>query len=94
MTKNSDMMIAATAERVFDGSCHCSAVRFWVAGTVVKVLIFHCYNCMRTAGLNQASINVALVRFDLVKDASLKWYDSSAIVERGFFYDCGAPLFY
>ena len=35
-----------------------------------------------------------LGRFDLVKGASLRWYDSLAIVKRGFCGDCWASLFY
>ncbi len=98
MTENPEMMpemiIAATAGKVFDGGCHCGAVRFRVTGPVGKILICHCYDCMRTAGLSWACIDVALDRFDLVKDASLKWYDSSVIAKRGFCGDCGASLFY
>ena len=89
-----EMMTAATAGKVFDGDCHCGAVRFRVTGPVGKILICHCYDCMRTAGLSWDGIDVALDRFDLVKDASLKWYDSSAIAKRGFCDDCGASLFY
>ena len=41
-----------------------------------------------------ADIAGALDRFDIVKDAGLKWYSSSAIAKRGFCGDCGASLFY
>jgi len=102
MTENPDMMpnimpemvIAATAGKIYTGGCHCGAVRFRVTGPVGKILICHCYDCRRTAGLSWAGIDAALDRFDLVKDASLKWYDSSAIAKRGFCGDCGASLFY
>ena len=49
---------------------------------------------MRTAGLSWAGVDAALDRFDLVKDAGLKWYNSSAMAKRGFCGDCGASLFY
>ena len=97
MTENpevmSEMIIAATAGRVFDGGCHCGAVRSRVTGPVGKILIFHCNDCMRTTGLSWTGIDAALDRFDLVIDASLKWYDSSAIAKHGFCGDCGASLF-
>lgn len=98
MSQNPDiapaMMSPATAGKVFDGGCHCGAVRFRVTGPVGKILICHCHDCMRTAGLSWAGVDAALDRFDLVKDAGLKWYDSSAIAKRGFCGDCGASLFY
>ena len=81
--------------------CACGAVFrvtvYWVTGPVGKILICHCHDCMRTAGLSWAGVDAALDRFDLVKDAGLKWYDSSAIAKRGFCGfcgDCGASLFY
>ena len=49
---------------------------------------------MRTEGLSLAGINAALCHFDLVKDTSLKWYDTSATAKRGFYGGCGASLFY
>ena len=39
-------------------------------------------------------IDAAPDHFDLVKDAGLRWYNSSAIVKRGFCGDSGASLFY
>ena len=48
---------------------------------------------MRTDGLGWAGIDVTLGRFDLVKDATLKLYDISAIAKRGFRGDCGTSLF-
>ena len=87
-------MIAATAGKVFDGGSHYGAVRFWMNWLVGKVLICHCYNCMRTNGLSLAGIAVALDRFDVVKDISLKWHDGSAIAKRGIGgNDCGVSLF-
>ena len=75
MSQNSDiapaMMSPATAGKVFDGGCHCGAVRFRVTGPVGKILICHCHDCMRTAGLSWAGVDAALDRFDLVKDAGL-----------------------
>ena len=76
MTENPDMMIAETAGKLFDGGCHCGAVWFRVPGPVGKILICHCYDCMRTARLGWSRIDVMLDRFDIVKDASLKWYDN------------------
>ena len=37
---------------------------------------------------------IELGHFDLVKDASLKWYDSFAIAKHVFRGDCGTSLFY
>ena len=84
----------ATEGKVCDGGCHCGAVRVRVTGPVGKILICHCYDCRCTAGLSWAGIDAALDRFNLAKDASLKWYDSSAIAERGFCGDCVTSLFY
>ena len=60
-------MIAETAGKIFTGGCHCSAVRFWVTGPVGKILICHCHDCMRTAGLSWAGIDAALNRFDFLE---------------------------
>ena len=49
---------------------------------------------MRTTGLSWASIDLELDRFDLVKDARLKWYGSLAVIKCGFFFDCGTFLFF
>ena len=68
-----EIMIAAAAGKAFDGGCHRGAVRFRVTGSVGKILICHCYDFMRNAGLNWVGIDVALDRFDLVKSTSLKW---------------------
>ena len=74
-----DMMITETAGKFFDGGCNCGTVRTRTTEPVDKILICHCYDCMRTVRLSSGGIDLALNRFDLVKDASLKWCSSSAI---------------
>ena len=43
-----------------------------IPATTGKILICHCYDYRRTAGLSWAGIDAALDRFEFVKDASLK----------------------
>jgi len=94
MTQNDDMLLAATAGKHFDGGCHCGQVRFRTIGPLGKLLICHCSDCMRIAGMSWGATDVAFDRFELLRDDGLKWYDSSAIAKRGFCGNCGSSLFY
>jgi len=94
MTENLDMVIAETTGKIFDGGCHCGQVRFRVSGPVGKILLCHCYDCMRIAGLSWGASDVPMHQFNLVKDDGLRWYNSSAIAKRGFCHHCGSSLFY
>ena len=67
-----EMMISATAGKVFNGGCHCNMVRFRVTGPVDKILICNCCDYLRAAGLSWAGIDVVLHHFDLVEDVNLK----------------------
>ena len=49
---------------------------------------------MHTDRLSWAGIDAELGHFDLVKETSLKWYDSSAIAKRGFRSDCRTSVLY
>ena len=89
-----NMMIAETAGKLFDGGCHCGALWFRVIGPAGKILIRYFYDCVCTARLSWAGIDEVLDHFHLIKDASLKWYNSSAIVKRSFCRDCAVSLFY
>ena len=49
---NDDWVIAETAGKIFTGGCHCGAVRFRVTGPIGKILVCHCSDCRRMAGMS------------------------------------------
>ncbi len=76
------------------GSCLCTAVQYEVSGPLRSVLYCHCEQCRRTSGHFVAATACKLENLHLLVDAGLRWYRSSATVERGFCSICGASLFW
>ena len=76
------------------GSCNCKAVQYRVSGPFRKVLACHCDQCRKYTGHHFAASAVRRENFDLIEDAGLKWYRSSAQSRRGFCADCGSSLFF
>jgi hypothetical protein len=79
--------------KLHQGGCHCGHVRFEINGVPRPVLVCHCSDCMKTVG-NSMAATAALNDEITITGASLKWYQSSDFVERGFCSDCGAQMFY
>jgi len=80
--------------QTISGRCECAAVRYDVAGPVRKVVYCHCEQCRRTSGHYVAATACATGDLRLIADDGLRWYESSAIAERGFCGNCGASLTY
>jgi hypothetical protein len=76
------------------GSCLCGRVSFAAEGPLRDVWACHCGQCRRTSGHFWAATSAPLDRLRVTSDATLSWYQSSALAERGFCTDCGASLFW
>ena len=87
--------IAATAGKLYEGGCHCRAVRFQAIGPLRPIIVCHCRDCLRLAGFSWASTATDQANFTLLTEAEqIDWYASSKIAERGFCRSCRAHLFY
>jgi len=76
------------------GSCLCGGVTYRAGGTIRDVVNCHCSQCRRTHGHVAAYANAPVASFELIRDASLKWYRASDFARRGFCSECGASLFW
>lgn len=76
------------------GSCLCGAVRFNVTGPLPVPDACHCSQCRKQSGHFFASTDVARSALTLEGEDSLRWYQSSEKVRRGFCGTCGSSLFW
>jgi hypothetical protein len=76
------------------GGCECGAVRYAVQGPLRPIVACHCTQCRRITGHFLAATAARLGDFRLIKDAGLKWYNSSSVARRGFCEVCGSTLFW
>ncbi|MCB9556248.1 MAG: GFA family protein [Deltaproteobacteria bacterium] len=76
------------------GSCLCGAVTFQVAGDLPPPSACHCSLCRKWTGHYEVSTDVARSALTIDGSESIKWYQSSAKVRRGFCANCGASLFF
>ena len=76
------------------GQCLCGGVRYQVRGPLRAVVECHCQTCRRfTGGLwNATAARREHVTF--TEEGTLKWYQSSEHVKRGFCAECGSSLFW
>jgi hypothetical protein len=77
-----------------EGGCLCGGVRYRAAGPVRPVVVCHCGQCRRTHGGPAPYADLPRERLTLTHDATLRWYESSPGVRRGFCSGCGASLFW
>lgn len=75
-------------------SCQCGSVRFEVHETPSEPTACHCVQCRKQSGHYFASANVSKTSVHFTQARSLKWFQSSAKVRRGFCADCGSALFW
>lgn len=74
------------------GRCLCGAVRYEITGPVREVTHCHCTMCQRAAGAAMVTW-LSLATKDLAwREGEPRTFRSSAIAERGFCPECGAPL--
>lgn len=77
------------------GRCLCGAVAFEATRQSEEIDACHCAECRRWSGHYWASVNVPVDSLRLVSgEESVGWYESSAIVRRGFCKGCGSALFW
>jgi hypothetical protein len=77
------------------GSCHCRAVRYRVAGEIVSVVNCHCGLCRELSGSAFTSY-VVVKEADLTLEqgeSSLSRYDATETATRHFCRNCGTPMF-
>jgi hypothetical protein len=77
-----------------NGSCLCGAIRFEVTGELAPPDACHCSQCRKQSGHFWASTDVARERVTIAGEDSVRWYQASAKVRRGFCATCGAFLFW
>ena len=76
------------------GGCLCGNVRYKVTGKTLGSMLCHCRMCQRYSGAPiLEGTTFPADAFSLTKGQP-KFYQSSAIAERGFCADCGAPMIY
>ncbi|MBS0397820.1 MAG: GFA family protein [Proteobacteria bacterium] len=80
--------------QVHEGGCLCGGVRYRLKGPLRDVIACHCSQCRRTSGHFVAATSIAADRLELLSDATLRWYESSATARRGFCSRCGGNLFW
>lgn len=76
------------------GSCLCKGVRFEIVGKLNPILACHCTQCSKTSGNFAAMTSCAANKLRLLSDETLRWFQSSATVSRGFCAHCGGNLFW
>jgi len=76
------------------GSCLCGGVRYRIDGRLRGVINCFCTQCQKTSGHHVAATRVNRDDLTLEADSSLKWFESSPGIQRGFCGACGGNLFW
>ena len=76
------------------GSCLCGAVRIVVEGDLPRPTACHCVACRKQTGHYEASIDIPRSQVRIEGEESVRWYQSSEKVRRGFCGTCGSTLFW
>ena len=76
------------------GACLCGAIEFDVAGDLKGPDACHCVACRKSSGHYFVSTDIPKSALTIHDDSSLRWYQSSEKVRRGFCSVCGASLFW
>lgn len=76
------------------GSCLCQGVRFEIDGALNPILACHCSQCAKTSGNFATMTSTAAANVSMVSDETLRWFQSSETVNRGFCSRCGSNLFW
>ncbi len=76
------------------GGCLCGGVRYEVQGEITQPIACHCSQCARTSGNFAAMSSCRSVNLYLVTSDTLKWFQSSEKVQRGFCARCGGNIFW
>jgi hypothetical protein len=76
------------------GSCLCRAVTFTVDAPLQPPDACHCTQCRKQSGHFWASTDVPRAALSVKGARSLRWYQSSEKIRRGFCKICGSFLFW
>jgi hypothetical protein len=76
------------------GSCLCGAVAFRITAPLAGPDACHCRECRRWSGHVWASTDVPRDQLEVSGEESVRWYQSSERVRRGFCGTCGSVLFW
>ncbi|MFC3193589.1 GFA family protein [Marinicella sediminis] len=76
------------------GSCLCGSVKFTVDGELGAGDMCHCQQCRLWTGHVYASTEVKRSALHFDSKETLKWFESSGKVRRGFCGACGSPMFF
>lgn len=75
------------------GSCLCGEVTYRLNGPLRPVIVCHCGQCRKMSGHFTGATQSLAVDIE-ISGASLKWFRSSDVAERGFCGTCGSTLFW
>lgn len=75
------------------GSCLCGGVKYKISGALRPVVACHCTQCRKTSGHYVAATQCEAKDLN-VEAATLTWFKSSEVAERGFCGCCGSNLFW
>lgn len=76
------------------GSCLCGGVRYQIEGVAREVVNCFCEQCRKTSGHYVAATRIDKDSLIVKSDDTLRWYESSPGVQRGFCEECGGNLFW
>lgn len=79
---------------MYSGSCLCKAVSFEVNCDLPGPDACHCSQCRKQSGHVFVSTDVPKSAVTIHGTESIKWYQSSEKVRRGFCSTCGSSLFW
>ena len=90
-----DDLIPQTTGQHYTGRCHCGSVAFACEGPLRPIVICHCLDCLRIAGMSWGATSAAHNLFRITKgEEMIDWYASSDFAKRGFCETCHAQMFY
>mgnify|MGYP003626166758 CR=1 FL=1 len=79
---------------MISGSCLCGGVTYTLTGQLRNSVACHCVQCRKTSGHYVSATQVGPDQLEITRDATLTWFRSSALAERGFCSTCGSSLFW
>lgn len=69
--------IAETEGRSFDGGCHCGAIRVRLKGSLRKILMRHCSDCLKISGTSWGASVAHANNLDWLTEARPRCHPSS-----------------
>jgi hypothetical protein len=82
-------------KRVIHGSCLCGAVKLEIQEPLEhSPEACHCTQCRKQTGSYFIGVNIRRTALHIRGAESVKWYQSSEKVQRGFCSVCGSTLFW